>query len=338
MTLPAFLRQKKRGLAMALAFLVLPPAVLLLYAMSPAGGDTVQVVEIPKGASFSRAVDLLEAEGLVRQRQLFYAVALLKNAARHIKAGEYEFSGALSPLEILEKLTRGDVIGYTITVPEGYTVRQILDRLLENKLVDEKEFLRLNADRAFLSSLRISGGSLEGYLFPETYRLDRSMGTRAVIRAMVDQFWHRLTPEMTRRAGERGLEIHELVTLASIIEKETGLKAEMPLISAVFHNRLRQRMPLQSDPTVIYGIENFDGNLRKPDLLKKTPYNTYLIPGLPPGPIASPGTDALNAALHPAEVDYLYFVSKNDGSHHFSNHLSQHNAAVAAYQLRKKRP
>lgn len=326
-------------IAAAAILIVVPLLILVGYAQSPVGRDIpLRTVDIPRGASFSRVMDVLEAEGLLRQRELFHLLALLRNGTRQIRAGEYEFSGWMSPSEILGKLIRGEVKGYRITVPEGFTVRQILERLLASKLVDEKEFLRLSTDRQFLSTLGIEGRSLEGYLFPDTYILDRSMDTRTIVTTMVNQFWHHVTPSMTKRSADLGLTVDQFVTLASIIEKETGRKEEMPLIAAVFHNRLKRRMPLQSDPTVIYGIADFDGNLRKQDLLKKTPYNTYLIAGLPPGPIANPGLDALQAALYPTEADYLYFVSKNDGSHQFSDDLSQHNNAVRKYQLQKRKP
>lgn len=326
-------------IAAAVVIIVVPVLILTGYALSPVGRDIpLRTVDIPRGASFGRVMDILEAEGLLRQRELFHLLALLKNGTRQIRAGEYEFSGRMSPSDILGKLIRGDVKGYRITVPEGFTLRQVLERLLASKLVDEKEFLRLSTDRQFLSTLGIEGRSLEGYLFPDTYKLDRSMDTRYIIKLMVDQFWHHVTPSMTKRSADLGLTVDQFVTLASIIEKETGRKEEMPLIAAVFHNRLKQRMPLQSDPTVIYGIPDFDGNLRKQDLLTKTPYNTYLFAGLPPGPIANPGLDALQAALYPAEVDYLYFVSKNDGSHQFSDNLSQHNTAVRTHQLQQRKP
>ena len=326
-------------IAAAAILIVVPLLILVGYAQSPVGRDIpLRTVDIPRGASFSRVMDVLEAEGLLRQRELFHLLALLRNGTRQIRAGEYEFSGWMSPSEILGKLIRGEVKGYRITVPEGFTVRQILERLLASKLVDEKEFLRLSTDRQFLSTLGIEGRSLEGYLFPDTYILDRSMDTRTIVTTMVNQFWHHVTPSMTKRSADLGLTVDQFVTLASIIEKETGRKEEMPLIAAVFHNRLKRRMPLQSDPTVIYGIADFDGNLRKQDLLKKTPYNTYLIAGLPPGPIANPGLDALQAALYPTEADYLYFVSKNDGSHQFSDNLSQHNSAVKKYQLQTRKP
>ena len=325
--------------ATAAVLVVVPLLILMAYAKNPVNRDIpLRTVDIPRGASFSRVMDVLEAEGLLRQRELFHLLALMRNGTRQVRAGEYEFSGRMSPSDILGKLIRGEIKGYRITVPEGFTAREILGRLLASKLVDEKEFLRLSRDREFLLTLGIEGRSLEGYLFPETYFLDRSMGTQTIIRTVVNQFWHHVTPAMKKRSAELGLTVDQFVTLASIIEKETGRKEEMPLIAAVFHNRLKRRMPLQSDPTVIYGLPDFDGNLRKKDLLKKTPYNTYRFVGLPPGPIASPGMDALQAALYPADVTYLYFVSKNDGSHQFSDHLSKHSEAVQKYQLRKRKP
>jgi len=325
--------------ATAAVLVVVPLLILMAYAKNPVNRNIpLRTVDIPRGASFSRVMDVLEAEGLLRQRELFHLFALMRNGTRQVRAGEYEFSGRMSPSDILGKLIRGEIKGYRITVPEGFTAREILGRLLASKLVDEKEFLRLSRDREFLLTLGIEGRSLEGYLFPETYFLDRSMGTQTIIRTVVNQFWHHVTPAMKKRSAELGLTVDQFVTLASIIEKETGRKEEMPLIAAVFHNRLKRRMPLQSDPTVIYGLPDFDGNLRKKDLLKKTPYNTYRFVGLPPGPIASPGMDALQAALYPADVTYLYFVSKNDGSHQFSDHLSKHSEAVQKYQLRKRKP
>jgi UPF0755 protein len=325
--------------ATAAMLVVVPPLILMVYAKNPVNRDIpLRTVDIPRGASFNRVMDVLEAEGLLRQRELFHLLALMRNGTRQVRAGEYEFSGRMSPSDILGKLIRGEIKGYRITVPEGFTAREILGRLLASKLVDEKEFLRLSRDREFLLTLGIEGRSLEGYLFPETYFLDRSMDTQTIIRTLVNQFWHHVTPSMKKRSAELGLTVDQFVTLASIIEKETGRKEEMPLIAAVFHNRLQRRMPLQSDPTVIYGLPDFDGNLRKKDLLKKTPYNTYRFAGLPPGPIASPGMDALQAALNPADVTYLYFVSKNDGSHQFSDHLSKHSEAVQKYQPRKRKP
>jgi UPF0755 protein len=300
------------------------------------GQDEIVTVYIPRGATFSQVVNLLDEKGLVRSRLFFRAMAHFYNAPRQIKAGEYEFSRALPQGEILGKLINGDVKKHTIVVPEGFTVRLIAARLAANGLVDEKEFLRLAKDREFLATLKIPGPSAEGFLFPDTYNFDRTMDARTIMKMMSDQFWVKVTGAMIEKARSEGLSLKEWVTLASIIEKETGRKDEMPLVSAVFHNRLRIKMPLQSDPTVIYGIENFDGNLTRTHLERQNPYNSYLNRGLPPGPICNPGMDALTAALNPATVEYFYFVSRNDGSHQFSATLAEHSRAVRKYQIIRK--
>ncbi|MDP2973069.1 MAG: endolytic transglycosylase MltG, partial [Deltaproteobacteria bacterium] len=182
------------------------------------------------------------------------------------------------------------------------------------------------------SSKNRGGLTLEGYLFPDTYHFIKEMEPEEVIRMMVHQFRKIFGPDLIEKASQMGITPREAVTLASIIEKEASLSEEKPLVSAVFHNRLKRRIPLQSDPTVIYGISNFDGNLTKEHLLTPTPYNTYLILGLPPTPICNPGKESIIAALHPASAPYLYFVSKNDGSHHFSESFEEHQRAVGKYQ------
>jgi UPF0755 protein len=195
----------------------------------------------------------------------------------------------------------------------------------------------LATDRPFLKSLGISAETVEGYLYPDTYRFARPTTAKDVMRAMVDQLGQVLTQEWQVRAKDIHMTIHEVLTLASVIEKETGSGDERPHISSVFHNRLRKKIPLQSDPTVIYGLPNFDGNLHKKDLSHPSPYNTYRWAGLPPGPIASPGAESIRAALYPAPSAYLYFVSKNDGTHEFSTNLIEHNKAVEKYQKRPYR-
>ncbi len=310
---------------------------LVNYAETPVGvSDVACTVDIPKGASFTRIVDILHEQGVVKYKLLFYLLAVSRESASHIKAGEYEFKNSMTPLEILKKLVRGDIKGYLVTFPEDITLREVADRLATYKLVDENTFLRLSTDRQFLSSLGIEGGSMEGFLYPDTYLLDRSMETRGVIGVMVKQFWKKVTPEMRAKAREMGFSINEFVTLASIIGKESGNREEKPLISAVFHNRLKKRMKLQSDPTAVYDLRNFSGIIKRQDLNNNTPHNTYRINGLPPTPIANPGLDSLQAALHPAPVKYLYFVSKNDGSHYFSADLTAHNEAVTRYQQSSK--
>ena len=303
----------------------------------PAAGDEeIVTVYIPRGTTFSQVVNLVDDKGLIRSRLIFRALAYYYSAPSQIKAGEYEFSRAMSAGDILQKLIRGEVKAYGIVVPEGFTVRKIAARLAAQGLVEEKEFLRLARDKDFLATLQIPAASAEGFLFPDTYNIDRTMDTRTIMRMMSDRFQAKVTGSMIEKARAQGLGLKQWVTLASIIEKETGSREEMPLVSAVFYNRLRIKMPLQSDPTVIYGIDNFDGNLTRKDLERQNPYNTYLNRGLPPGPICSPGMDALQAALNPAPVTYLYFVSRNDGTHQFSATLAEHSRAVRKFQIIRK--
>jgi UPF0755 protein len=300
------------------------------------GNDEIVLVNIPRGTPFAQVVNLLDEKGLIRSRLLFRAMAYFYNAPQQIKAGEYEFARTLPQVEMLRKLIDGDVKKHPVVVPEGFTVRKIAERLAAKGLVDEKEFLRLARDRDTLAALKIPAASAEGFLFPDTYNLDRTMDARTILKTMSDRFQVKVTGAMIEQARAQGLGLKEWVTLASIIEKETGRKEEMPIVSAVFHNRLRIRMPLQSDPTVIYGIENFDGNLTRKHLERQNPYNSYLNRGLPPGPICNPGMDALTATLNPAPVPYLYFVSRNDGSHQFSATLTEHSRAVRKYQILRK--
>jgi UPF0755 protein len=196
------------------------------------------------------------------------------------------------------------------------------------------DFLQLARDPTFISSLGLKIDTLEGYLYPDTYKFPRSVKAKEVVATMVDHFRQIFVPEMQARAMELKMTEHEVVTLASVIEKETGADGERAEISAVFHNRLRKRIPLQSDPTVIYGLTGFDGNIRKKDLSTPSPYNTYKVVGLPPGPIANPGLRAIQATLYPSNSHALYFVSRNDGTHQFSATLAEHNQAVEKYQKR----
>jgi len=240
----------------------------------------------------------------------------------------------MPPADILSKLLTGRVLLHTVTIPEGYTVNQIADALEERQITSRAELLRLASDKAFIKTLGIGAEAVEGYLFPDTYRFAKGTPAKDVIRTMVEQLDHIMTEEWQAKAKDMNLTVHQVLTLASVIEKETGSRDERPHISSVFHNRLKKRIPLQSDPTVIYGLPNFDGNLRKRDLSHASPYNTYRWAGLPPGPIANPGAESIRAALYPATSKYLYFVSRNDGTHHFSATLMEHNRAVEKYQKR----
>jgi UPF0755 protein len=310
----------------------------LYYAVSPIDHrNEIVTVDIPRGTSFLRSVDLLENAGLIKNKYLFYALVIARNAQGNIRAGEYELSTSMSPLDIINKLVKGDIISYKVTIPEDFTVTEIAARLASYKLVDEKAFVSLSGDLKFIASLGIEGRSAEGYLYPDTYILDKSMGARDIIKMMVNQFWKTFTHELQERAEDLGMTIPQVVALASIIGKESGLKDEKPLISAVFHNRLKKRMRLQSDPTAVYDLRSITRVVKRKHLLRRTPYNTYVIDGLPPGPIANPAVDSLQAALYPAPVKYLYFVSNNDGSHNFSSSLSAHNRAVIKYQIDRKK-
>jgi UPF0755 protein len=314
-------------------------ATVITFAYFPVGKKPYQTVtiEIPKGTGFLQIVALLDDAGFVTNKPFFYALAVFKGAARQIRAGEYELSSNMSPIEIIDKLVQGRIKAYDVTIPEDFTVREIAVRLASYKLVDEKVFLALASDRPFLSSLGIDGKNAEGFLYPETYRLDRSMGARDIMKMMNQQFWKVVTPDLRRRASEMGMTLAQAVTLASIIGKETGYTEEKPLVSAVFHNRLRKGMKLQSDPTAVYDLENFNGPVRRTHLLRDHTHNTYRIHGLPPGPIGNPAIDSIKAALYPAKADYLYFVSTNDGAHTFSTNLIAHNRAVSKYQIQKKK-
>ncbi|HVP77927.1 MAG TPA: endolytic transglycosylase MltG [Thermodesulfobacteriota bacterium] len=303
-------------------------------------GDGTKIIFIKKGTPLKKVSEVLEHEGIIKNRHFFVLLTTLLGKKGKIKAGEYEFHTRMVPWEVLSALTKGQVKLHLVTIPEGFTLSQIAQLLEASNLTEKKGFLQKTSSPSFIDDLGLSplaGPTLEGYLFPDTYHLLREMEPEEVIQMMVHQFKKVFGPEFAHWASELGISEREVVILASIIEKETSLSEEKPLISAVFHNRLRKRMPLQSDPTVIYGINNFNGNLTKDDLMRPTPYNTYLLSGLPPTPICNPGRESLFAAVHPAPVPYLYFVSKNDGSHYFSSDIEDHNRAVWKYQKTLRR-
>jgi UPF0755 protein len=321
----------KKYISIAVILFVVLMIAFFYYAKSPVNDLTVtQKIDIPRGSSFTQITEILCEAGLVKNRPLFWLLALGKGVAGHIRAGQYELAVSMSPSAILDKLVRGNLKSYIVTLPEGLTYHEIVKRLASINLITETEFLTLSIDKVFLDSLGIKGNSIEGYLYPDTYYLNQSMSTKEVMRVMVSQFWKEVSPEMLKRAQELHLSTTEFVTLASIIGKETVYKEEKTLVSVVFHNRLKKEIPLQSDPTAIYGLER-EGKLvkkvgkyyRKSD----TPYNTYRVVGLPPGPIANPDIDSLRAALYPAPVDYLYIVvAHKDGTHKFSTNIDTHGA------------
>lgn len=278
----------------------------------------------------------LTQEGIIHDPYKFLILAWCKGLGKKIQWGDFELYAGIPPSVLLNYLTTGKTMLKRITIPEGFTLQQIARRLSEENLVEEKAFLASAHDPQFIKALGIDVQSLEGYLFPDTYVFNRGMSSQTIQERMVLRFKEVLTGLQEKEGNSGHLNTKKIVILASIVEKESGLQMERPLIASVFYNRLKRGMALQSDPTVIYGIKDFDGDLTKKNLLTSTAYNTYLKFGLPPGPIANPGRDALRAVISPAESDYLYFVSKNDGSHFFSKTLKDHNRAVARYQLSGK--
>lgn len=295
-----------------------------------------RAIVVPRGETFTHFVDVMAEASLVSQPAFLKLYGRFYPLIRNLKAGEYAIEPSDSTLSILKRIRRGEVVQHSVTIPEGLNSREIAEMMAAAGIADEIEFLRLVTDATFLSSVGIQSTSLEGYLFPDTYHFSRGYGASGVIKAMLARFKQSLPGSFSQLAAAVGLTETQALTLASIIEKETGAAEERKLISAVFHNRLKKKMRLQSDPTVIYGIgPAYDGNIRKRDLLTTTPYNTYRVGGLPPGPIASPGADAISAAVSPAPVSYLYFVSRNDGTHYFSSSLIEHNKAVDLYQKRR---
>ncbi len=312
---------------------------LTYYMMTSArGSDQDRIFFVLEGSTFRKVAEELESRKIIRQKGLFLICARLLGHGRNIKAGEYLLSSRMPPLTILHILSRGKIITHQVTIPEGYTRDQIARLLDEMGLLDADAFLAVTADADLVRHYGISSPTLEGYLYPDTYQFSRGLSARSVVDVMVERFFEVISPYQDRiKASDLTLE--QVVILASIVEKETGRAEERPMIADVFLNRLKRNMRLETDPTVIYGMENFDGNLKKKDLARPDPYNTYVIRGLPPGAIANPGEEAILAVLEPAETEYLYFVSKNDGSHHFSKTLSEHNRAVRIYQKnRRSRP
>jgi UPF0755 protein len=333
-----FNKRLNQWIALGIALLLLFSVFLLNYAYRPIDDRAAKAtVYIPKGSSFLSIVNILDQAGMVKHESLFILLARFKGAAGSIKPGEYELATSMSPIEIINKLFKGDIKVRRVTIPEDFTLKQIADLLVEENLVGEKDFINVTTDPVFLTSLNIDANSAEGYLYPDTYDFYRGMATQEIVRIMVRQFRKKITPDMIERARVMGMTPIKFVTLASLIGKETGHKEEKDKISAVFHNRLKRGMRLQSDPTAVYRLDAYQNIVKRKDLDNDTPYNTYKIRGLPPGPIANPGIDSLQAALNPAPVRYLYFVSKNDGSHEFSSNLAAHTQAVLKYQIKRKK-
>lgn len=293
-------------------------------------------VEIPPGSGPGTIGDRLVRAGVVRDSRTFQAALLVSGRSRSLRAGEYRFDSPMHALDVIDKIARGDVYRRRLTFREGLTIGEMAQLFEERGFGTAAEFRKAATNASLVADLDPEARDLEGYLFPETYALSRGTTAAQLVAQMVDAFKTALTPETRTAAHHAGLSVRQLVTLASLVEKETGTAAERPLVAAVYANRLKIGMGMQADPTVIYALQQanqYDGNLTREDLQFDSPYNTYRYAGLPPGPIAAPGKASLEAAAKPADVDYLYFVSKNDGSHVFASTLAEHNRNVFTWQV-----
>jgi UPF0755 protein len=304
---------------------------LLCLFVPPGNGSVVRDVSFPPGSGIRKLAAELKSGGIIRSSWHFILVTRLRGESQHLKAGDYRFNDGMTPDVILKKLVTGDVDYLKFSLPEGYSIYQAAELLEQKGYFKRSGFLDKCRDTAMLARLGLGGPSVEGYLYPATYNLTRSGSEEQLISQMVAQFEKKYAELAASSGGAGGLSRHAVVTLASLVEKEAVSAEEKPLISSVFHNRLRIGMPLQSDPTAVYGVRAFAGRVTRADIARPSPYNTYLIKGLPPGPIGNPGADALEAALHPAATQYLYFVARQDGTHQFSRTLEEHNRAVRRY-------
>ena len=298
-----------------------------------------QFVEIPSGIGTSSMGKRLADMGVIRSAPSFRLAVWMRGAGRKLQAGEYRFDRPMTPTEVVDKIARGDVYVRAITFREGLNIREMASLFESGGFGTAADFIAAAKNASLVHDIDREARDLEGYLFPDTYTLQRRATAEQLVERMVGRFKKAWTPELQQQASARGLSTRQLMTLASVVEKETGKAEERPVVAGVYTNRLRIGMPLQCDPTVIYALMlagRYDGNIRKDDLQIDSPYNTYRYRGLPPGPIAAPGTASLVAAARPADVPFLYFVSRGDGSHVFSATLAEHNRNVVTYQLRRR--
>ncbi|MCX6566292.1 MAG: endolytic transglycosylase MltG [Candidatus Aminicenantes bacterium] len=308
---------------------------LIWESRPPDTGSGIVIFEVEKGQSVRSVAESLKARGLIRKSAPFILFYKIFHQAENIKAGEFALQAGRRTKETLETLLRGKIYLHPVTVPEGLTAAETFDVFLSASFGTREAFETGFKDIAEIALIDPAAADLEGYLFPETYRLPKGVSSSEILSGMIAQFKDIFGPEARRRAAEIGMTPREAVILASLIEKETRLLEEKPLVSAVFHNRLRIGMKLECDPTVIFALKRdgtFGGQLRKRDLKYDSPYNTYLVGGLPPGPICNPGRASIEAALFPAAADFIFFVASGEGGHVFSRTLKEHQNAVRAFR------
>jgi UPF0755 protein len=286
--------------------------------------------EVPRNATARQIADLLAEARLIRHPYAFLIMARLLGESESLKAGEYEIPRNMTPAEIIDKLSRGDAIAQWFTIPEGYTIDQVGAELQKNHLAERRRFLRLanSAPSRFGFALDVPRDSLEGYLFPDSYKVKVGVSESQVIRGMLRTFQQKVVQGLDADLRRSELSLDKVIIVASMIEREARVAQDRPLIAAVIHNRLAKKMPLQIDATVLYALGRHKSRVLTRDLQVASPYNTYRRTGLPPGPICSPGLKSIEAALRPAKEDYLYYVAKPDGSHIFTRSFAEHQAAI----------
>ncbi len=323
------MRDKKTIIIAIIIFLF---SQTLIFASIPRDSDPSSLnIVVKNGTSLSEIADMLKDKGLIYSRVLFKLSALIFRG--RLIAGEYELSRDMSTFDIVIKMGRGKRNIYPLKIIEGHNIYTIADNIGRSGIMSKDEFLRLATDRKYLESIGVASDSVEGYLFADTYYYSKEIDGKKFIERIVKRTLKLFDNEGIReKMRSLDMDIHKTLTMASMIEKESGMTGEKPLVSAVFHNRRLKGMPFDCDPTVVYGTKGFGLPIRRVDLTTYTPYNTYAFKGYPKGPICSPGKASIMAALAPAPVDYLFFVSKNDGTHVFSSDMAEHNRYVTMYQ------
>ena len=327
----------KKTLILISVFFVLSGSYVFYWFITPnpSNSETVEY-SLQEGATFMRVANDLEKQNVLRYPKLLIIYAKIMHLTGNLKVGTYQFPVGITPEQILFKLVHGDIVTIKVTIPEGLNLFQVAEKLSQDfPRIEQKKWLELAHSQELIQFLGYDRNikNLEGFLFPETYVFDPNLPPKQVIKALIIEFKKNVTTDMLLKAKQLGLNPMQYITLASIVEKETAVPKERERVAGVYWNRLKIKMKLQADPTVIYGIWNkYKGSLTKKDLLTPTPYNTYINFGLPPSPIASPGIASLKATLNPVSND-LYFVAKGDGTHVFSQSLIEHNKAVKKYVI-----
>ncbi|MBT0666046.1 endolytic transglycosylase MltG [Geobacter pelophilus] len=331
-----FPQQYRKPVVSAIVASALVAMVAVSCLMLPPGdGSNVQLVDCGKGAPLARAAAEMKRKGVIRSATLLVVLARIKGIDGQVQAGTYQLNDGMSLSEILRKMVAGEIYANRFAVPEGYSIYQLAELLESRRIHPKVDFLAACSDKGVMQEFGIPGNTVEGYLFPATYNIMPNMKPVDTVRMMLRQFEKacgQLSPQLARGSAR-----HRLVTMASIVEKEAVDPKERPLIASVFYNRLRKGMRLQSDPTAVYGVRPFAGKVSGDDVHRLSPYNTYRIKGLPPGPIGNPSAGAIQAAMKPQTSPYYYFVAKRDGTHFFSTTLDQHNIAVTKYLKNKGR-